>query len=201
MPDESEARVKIDAQLAECGWIVQPYKQLNLGVGRGIALTEVPLKSGACDYLLLADRKPVGILEAKRQGTTLSTVADQSGHYGQNLPEFLTSSDPLPFYYESTGVETFFRDDRDPNPRSRRVFSFHRPETLAQWRSDPKSLRRRLANMVLDRPLATAGMCDCQIEAITKLERSFAMDRPRSLVQMATGSGKTFTACAFIHRL
>lgn len=126
---EQRARQQIDAQLIASGWAVQDYKQFNPSVGRGIALREAPLKSGTCDYLLLVDRKAVGVIEAKKVGTALSGVAEQSGHYAANLPDFIQtiSRDSLPFLYESTGVETFFRDDRDPEPRSRRVFSFHRP--------------------------------------------------------------------------
>jgi type I restriction enzyme R subunit len=203
---EALARQQIDAMLLACGWVIQDYKDLNLGAGKGIAVREVPLKSGRCDYLLLVDRKPVGVIEAKKVGTTLSTVAEQSGHYAGQLPDFLAQLLPagvesLPFLYESTGTETFFRDERDPHPRSRRVFSFHRPETLAGWISEPETLRSRLARMPLAYPLSKQGLRECQFEAITKLEQSFAEDQPRSLIQMATGSGKTFTACSFAYRL
>jgi type I restriction enzyme, R subunit len=198
---EQHAREQIDAMLIASGWVVQDYKAFNPSAARGVALREVPLKSGRCDYLLLVDRKALGVVEAKRQGTTLSTVADQSGHYGENLPDFLKTTGILPFLYESTGVETFFRDERDPEPRSRRVFTFHRPETLAAWADESDTLRRRLGQMPTAHLLATAGMRGCQIEAITKLEQSFAADQPRSLIQMATGAGKTYTACAFTYRL
>ena len=122
---------------------IQDYKALNLSVARGIAVCEVPLKSGRCDYLLLVDRVPVGVVEAKKEGTTLSAVADQSGHYAENLPDFLAALTPgkLRFLYESTGVETFFRDEQDPDARSRQVFSFHRPETLAEYLDEPTTLR------------------------------------------------------------
>lgn len=79
--------------------------------------------------------------------------------------------------------------------------TFHRPETLAEWAAEPDTLRRRLAKMPFAHPLATAGMRDCQVEAITNLEKSFAADRPRALIQMATDAGKTFAACAFTWRL
>ena len=190
--------------LAAAGWAVQDYKAFDPSISLGIALREVPLKSGRCDYLLLANRKPVGVVEAKKEGTTLSTVADQSAHYAENLPDFLAAglgAESLPFRYESTGVETFFRDERDPHPRPRRVFCFHRPETLTQWLSEPKTLRALLAEMAFTHPLNTLGMRACQVEAITGLEQSLAADRPRSLLQMATGSGKTFTAGAFSYRL
>ena len=200
---EKRARENIDAMLTQAGWTLQDYKAVDLSAARGIALREVPLKSGRCDYLLLVDRKPIGVVEAKKEGTTLSTVAFQSGFYAVNLPDFLAALTPgeLHFLYESTGVETFFRDERDPHSRSRQVFSFHRPETLAEWMSEPDTLRARLAKMPFAHPLASAGMRECQVEAITNLEQSFAEALPRALIQMATGSGKTFAACAFAYRL
>ena len=206
MPDlspEKRARQQIDAQLTACGWVVQDYKAVEFSAGRGIALREVPLTTGPCDYLLLVDRKACGVIEAKKEGTTLSTVAEQSARYANSLPEFLKDGNEgaLPFLYESTGVETFFRDERDPAPRSRRIFTFHRPETLAEWAAEPDTLRYRLAQMPFVHRLATNGMRDCQVEAITGLEQSFAKDQPRALIHMATGAGKTFTACAFTYRL
>ena len=206
MPTENKtpeqiARDDIDRKLVDAGWVIQNYKQLDLSAGQGIAVREVTLKSGRCDYLLLIDRRPVGVVEAKKVGATLSSVADQSGHYGENLPDFFNINGPLPFYYESTGVETFFRDERDPQPRSRQLFSFHRPETLAAWSKKEDTLRARLINMQVSHPLATDGLRTCQIEAITNLDQSFAEAHPRALIQMATGAGKTYTACSFIYRL
>jgi type I restriction enzyme R subunit len=199
-PPEQVARQKIDTMLLDAGWTIQNFRQLNLA-GKGVALREVPLKSGRCDYLLLINRKPVGVVEAKKVGTRLSNVADQSRHYGENLPDFLATDGILPFYYESTGAETFFRDERDPHPRSRPVFAFHRPETLAEVLAKSDTLRYRLAQLRFAHPLATDGMRDCQIEAITNLEESFVEGHPRALIQMATGAGKTFAACAFTYRL
>jgi len=200
---EQEARVRIDSQLEDCGWVIQDFRKANFSAGRGIALREVRLKTGPCDYLLLVDRKPVGVVEAKKEGTTLSTIADQSTSYADNLPDYLAAElqAPPPFRYESTGLETLFRDGRDPFPRSRRVFTFHRPETLGEWASEFDTLRARLARMPEVNPLITSGMRDCQIEAIEGLERSFALAAPRALIHMATGAGKTFTACAFTYRL
>lgn len=203
LPPEQRARHTIDAQLVQCGWVVQYYKQFDPAAGLGIALREVPLKSGTCDYLLLVDRKAVGVIEAKKEGTLLSGVAEQSGCYAENLPAFIQSIAPgaLPFIYESTGVETFFRDERDPHPRSRRLFAFHRPETLAAWIAEAGTLRSRLAAMPKAHPLPVQNLRACQVEGITHLERSFAVADPRALIQMATGAGKTYTACSFTYRL
>ncbi len=202
---EAAAREHIDALLIAAGWVIQDYRAFNPTAARGIALREVPLESGRCDYLLLVDRLPLGVIEAKKEGTTLSTVSEQSAHYGESLPDFLANLLPgtkkIPFAYESTGVETLFRDERDPHPRSRRVFAFHQPATLAAWLAEPDTLRARLAALPAAHPLPTTHLRACQIEAITALEASFAADRPRALIQMATGAGKTYTACAFTYRL
>ncbi len=169
LPPEKRARLEIDAQLTASGWVVQDYKAVDLSAGRGVALREVPLKTGPCDYLLVVDRTPVGVVEAKKAGSKLSTVAEQSARYSVGLPDFLSVGriGPLPFLYESTGVETFFRDSRDPHPRSRRVFAFHRPETLADWFAEPDTLRARLAAMPTAHPLVTTGMRECQISRWT----------------------------------
>ena len=142
---EALARKKIDQQLTACGWIIQDRKAMNLHAGRGIAVREFPLDTGEADYLLFVDRKAVGIVEAKPEGTTLSGVAEQAGQYVVGLPANIPHvSLPLPFQYESTGAETLFRDNRDPSARSRRVFAFHRPETLAEWAEDSSTFRARL---------------------------------------------------------
>ena len=202
MPDlapEAKARQQIDTLLTGAGWVLQDYDHFDAAAARFIALREIPVKGGRCDYLLLADRLPIGVVEAKKAGTTLSMVAEQSAYYGDHLPDFLQPpAGSLPFYYESTGIETFFRDDRDPDPRSRRVFGFHRPETLAALLAETATLRARLRTLPA---LPTDGMRGCQVEAITSLEKSFAAADPRALIQMATGAGKTYTACAFIYRL
>lgn len=199
MKPEEKARRDIDALLEAAGWSVQDRSQLNLGASLGVAVREFPLESGIADYLLFVDRKAVGGIEAKPVGTTLSGVAEQSREYLMSLPANIPHVQlPLPFAYESTGIETFFRDRRDPEPRSRRVFAFHRPETLQKWLSQGDTLRARLGFMP---PLITSALRDCQIDAIVNLEKSLAEARPRALIQMAGGSGKTYAAVSFVYRL
>jgi type I restriction enzyme, R subunit len=198
MPTPEEiARQEIDRQLAECGWVVQDKRAANLSAALGVAVREVPTTTGPCDYMLYVDTRKVGVVEAKRLGKTLSEVADQSDRYAGGA----RSDRIVPFVYESTGIETFFHDRRDPEPRSRRVFRFHRPETLKKWFEQPETLRRRLKDMPSEFPLETVGMRPCQVSAITALEASLAQSRDRSLIQMATGAGKTYTACAAAYRL
>lgn len=201
MPTPEElARINIDKQLTACGWTIQDMSGLNRYASLGVAVREFPLQTGEADYLLFVDGKAVGVIEAKPEGTTLSGVAEQAGNYVTGLPPNIPHVTlPLPFQYESTGVETLFRDNRDPSPRSRRIFAFHRPEFLNELLTDKGgTLRTRLQNLP---PLITGKMWGAQIEAVTNLEASLAQDKPRALIQMATGSGKTFTAINAIYRL
>ena len=196
---EARARLEIDRLLEAAGWVVQDRDAVNLYAAPGVAVREFSLTTGFADYLLFADRKALGAVEAKAEGTPLSGVEAQSAKYGAGLPATLKAwRTPLPFLYESTGVETYFTDGRDPDPRSRRIFAFHRPETLLAWARERESLRARLRQPT---QLITNGLWDAQAQAIHNLERSLAEDRPRALIQMATGSGKTFTAVSFIYRL
>jgi type I restriction enzyme R subunit len=196
---EQLARQAIDALLAAAGWVLQDRDQFDRNAALGVAVREFPLPAGPCDYLLFVAGKAAGVIEAKKTGVTLSGVAEQSEKYMLRLPEHLARWDDLLVYdYESTGAETFFCNRRDPKPRSRRLFAFHRPETLHDWLRQPDTLRARLRQMP---PLDPRGLRDCQIEAIAGLEKSLAEDRPRALIQLATGAGKTFTACSFSWRL
>ena len=219
---EQRARANIDRLLEQAGWAVQDVGALNVHAARGVAVREFPLmySHGFADYLLHVDGRAAGVVEAKPEGHTLTGVESQSGKYGDGLPDTLPDYvRPLPFLYESTGVETRFTNGLDPQPRSRNVFSFHTPETLAEWLgaslpswelgqrqvagtqasyTAPYSLRSKLTTMP---PLDGSNLWSVQGQAIRNLEQSLAEARPRSLVQMATGSGKTFMACNQVYRL
>ena len=199
MAPEEKARQNIDRLLTAAGWTIQDREQIDLGESLGVAVREYPMSSGFTDYLLFVDSSAVGVIEAKPEGTTLGGVSEQTEKYLTGVPAPLpVYQKPLPFGYESTGVETCFRDLRDPDSRSRRVFAFHKPETLLQWIRQQQTLRYSLQTLpVLDQ----RGLRDCQIEAIINLEKSFAADLPRALIQMATGSGKTYTAVSLSYRL
>ncbi len=197
---EQIARDNIDKQLIACGWVIQDKDKINLNAALGVVVRYYLTQDGKeTDYVLFVDKKPVGVIEAKREeeGHRLTTVEEQSNEYANSKLKYL-NNDPLPFVYESTGNVTRFTDFRDPKPRSRPVFTFHRPETFRTWLKTEKSLRASLLDIPV---LQTEGLRDCQINAITKLESSFKEFKPKALIQMATGSGKTFTAISFIYRL
>jgi type I restriction enzyme R subunit len=197
---EQIARDHIDKQLLDCGWHIQDKSKINLAAGQGVAVREYQTDVGPADYVLFVDKKPVGVIEAKKKDAGINLVTDvenQSADYASAKLKYL-NNDPLPFVYESTGEIKRFTDYRDPKPRSRNVFTFHKPETFAKWLKEEKTLRTRFFDLP---ELNTKGLRDCQINAITKLDTSFKKDRPKALIQMATGSGKTFTAITFIYRL
>ncbi|TYB32404.1 MAG: DEAD/DEAH box helicase, partial [Flexistipes sinusarabici] len=197
---EQQARDNIDKMLEEAGWSVQSKEQINLSASVGVAVKEYQTDSGPADYVLFVNRNPVGILEAKKEeeGVRLKVAEDQSSKYAQSTLKYNLNSEPLPFVYESTGIITDFTDYRDPKPRARRVFSFHRPETLREWFNQEKTLRARLRDMP---PLPEENLRRAQINAINNLEESFKQNRQKALIQMATGAGKTYTACTFVYRL
>jgi type I restriction enzyme R subunit len=203
---EARARINIDRMLGLAGWVVQDRNEINLYEGQGVAVREYLLKgSSEADYLLFVDRKAVGVLEAKKEGDTLTGVEHQSVKYAEGLPDDLDAPvKPLPFLYESTGIETRFTNGLDPDARSREVFAIHRPETLAELlktaleHPESKTLRARMRAMPdIDDTL----LWPAQTSAIAGLEASLARDQPRSLIQMATGSGKTYTAANASWRL
>jgi type I restriction enzyme R subunit len=196
---EQEARILIDAKLAASGWIVQTYRDMNLGAGPGLAVTEFPGAHGPSDYLLYVDGKAIGVVEAKPAGTTLKGVEGQSASYADGLAARLPAwRRPLPFQYESTGEVTQFTNWMEPHARSRDVFSFHRPETLRDMAEKEKTLRGWLRDMP---DVPAAGLWAKQHTAIVNVEKSLRLAKPRALIQMATGSGKTFTAANIAYRL
>lgn len=232
MTPEAKARQTIDALLQQAGWHVCSMDEANIHAARGVALREFPLNAGYgfADYLLYIDGKAAGVIEAKKEGSTLTGVEVQSARYAQGLPSALPAwRRPLPFSYESTGIETHFTQSLDPQPRARAVFAFHRPETLAAFlkdapvamvvrpvpveghsvqeprpayqtpaANDPATFLARLQSLP---PLIEDGLWPAQKIAIRNLEASLKANKPRALIQMATGSGKTFTAISFTYRL
>ncbi|MBX3673101.1 MAG: DEAD/DEAH box helicase family protein [Burkholderiales bacterium] len=220
---EAQARQEIDRLLEAAGWHVCDARAVNLHAARGVAIREFELTAGhgTADYLLYVDGKAAGVIEAKKVGATLTGVEVQSGRYAKGLPPSLPAwRRPLPFVYESTGIETHFTNGLDLDAKARNVFAFHRPEMLAEWLAPlpagtvipaeagihtgftPPTFLTRVRTMPeLVTEWGEHKLWPAQITAIRNLEKSLAANRPRALIQMATGSGKTFTAISFIYRL
>lgn len=200
MKPEEKARLKIDEQLKEVGYIIQDKDELNLYAGKGVVVREYPTDSGPVDYAIFINRKPVGIIEAKeiKKGEKLVVeVEEQSAKYQSSKFKNLEKTD-IRFVYESTGEITRFTDYHDKDYCSREVFTFHSPDELEYLIKRTNTLRNDLKFFP---EFKTTRFRKCQIDAIRNLEQSFSLNKPKALIQMATGAGKTYTAITSIYRL
>lgn len=200
MTPEEKARKIIDEKLEQSGWIIQDLAMVNPMASLGVAVREYPTSTGPVDYALFVEGKPVGVVEAKKDdaGENITVVEGQSGRYANSKFKYVNVDYHIRFAYEATGELTRFTDYDDLKYRSRKVFSFHRPETLKKLLEQSDTIRN---NMKKFPDFDTDGFRDCQIKAIENLDKSFAENRPKALVQMATGAGKTFTAITAAYRL
>lgn len=200
MKPEDKARVTIDKKLIESGWTIQDVKSLNLSASLGIAVREFPTSTGPVDYVLFLEGIPVGVIEAKKSelGENITSVESQSARYATSTFKWIKNEYRIRFAYEATDKLTRFTDYDDIKYRSRTVFSFHRPETLLALLKQPDTIRNNMKRFPKFDP---TGFRKCQITAIKNLDASFADNRSKALVQMATGAGKTFTAITAAYRL
>lgn len=200
MKPEDKVREKIDDILKQVGFVIQDREEFNRNASLGVAVREFVMSDESkADYLLFIDGKACGVIEAKKEGISLSGIELQAKHYASHIPKELRIwQNPLPFIYVSNFNEIYFADLREQDYSSRQIFSFHTPESLFENLKRDKTLRDSLKEIP---KLDAAGLRKCQIEAIERLDNSLKLNKPRSLIQMATGSGKTFTACNFTYRL
>lgn len=200
MSPEEKARQIIDQKLIQSGWIIQDTKQMNISASLGVAVREFPTCTGEVDYALFVNGVPVGVIEAKREekGEDITSVEQQSVRYANSMLKWITGTYRIRFAYEATDRLTRFTDYDDIKYRSRTVFSFHRPETLQRLMQEKDTIRNNLKQPI---PFDSTGFRACQIRAIENLDKSFAENKSRALIQMATGAGKTFTAITAAYRL
>ena len=208
---EQKARAVIDQSLEAAGWAVQNRDSINLVASSGVAIREVPMGNGGyCDYLLYVNQRIVGVLEAKKDGVTLDEVHAQAIGYASNLTanQKLNATlveECLPFVYEATSTELYFTNHFDPDPRSRRLFAIQRPETLAAILRDAEASPETPTWRGKVRNLPTTDAYDLRPasrRSIHAIEESLINGtHTRSLVQMATGAGKTRMAVTQSYRL
>ena len=200
MTPEEKARQAIDAKLRESGWSIFDMNNYNINASAGVAVREFPTSTGEADYALFVEGNLVGVIEAKKNesGENITGVEDQSARYAASKFKNVPEGYKIRFVYEATGKIIRFTDYNDIKFRSRKVFSFHRPETLRALLMRKDTVRNNMKNFP---ELDTEGFRDCQITAIKNLDKSFSDSKPRALVGMATGAGKTFTAITEVYRL
>ena len=200
MTPEAKAREVIDKKLEQAGWAVQDMNKLNLSASLGVAVREFPTSTGPVDYALFVDGEPIGIVEAKKSTSAqnITTVEEQSARYAHSTLKYIHTDYEIRFAYEATDKLIRFTDYKDINYRSRKVFSFHQPKTLQLLKTETDTIRNNMKHFP---ELDETGFRKCQVIAIKNLDKSFSENRPKALVQMATGAGKTFTAITAAYRL
>ncbi len=201
MGPEDKARIVIDKKLEEAGYVIQDMQDCNLRASLGVVVREYPTETGPADYIVFINQNPVGVIEAKegKKGDNLSTAEVQASRYATSKLKWIIENKPLRFVWVATDSLTFFADTLDNDYRSRKVYSFFRPEELERLlKRGNETLRNNLKRLPLLQP---NGLRDCQFIAIDNLEKSFSENKPRALIQMATGAGKTFTAVTSVYRL
>ena len=197
MTPEEKARIKIDQWFADAGWKVinrDDYEPTCTAV----AIREGLLKGNLeADYFLFINGKAVGVLEAKREETDAfaSKVCEQAALYAKSVPNiYQTYQNPLPFIFTSNGKELYFCDFREKDSNFKQILSIPTPRELVK----ELGIEDTFAGLPT---LKKKGLRDCQYEAVTELEKSFRTDQKRALMVLATGAGKTYTACLAAYRM
>jgi len=197
MTPEEKAREKIDRKFTEAGWDVVNRDEYSAGM-TAVAIREGLLQGNKeADYFLFLNGKAVGVLEAKREDAdiTAQSVNDQVEDYARSVPSrYPTVSNPLPIVLKSNGRDIYMRDMR---------ISDSGYDLLSKIPS-PKKI---VAMLGIEDPFAgmpsvpKKGLRECQFKAITNLEASFRIGQKKALMVLATGAGKTYTACLASYRM
>lgn len=179
---ELNIAAQIEKQLEASGWKVVNNKLDLEHLSGGHAIRKV--NSVEPSYSLLIDNEYVGLI------SSFKMLEDPSSYT---------------FNYYFSPDKILFTNYFEPELKTREVYGFHRPDTLAKWLKSESTLRKRLKSLPPLNPYelepAELGLRDCQEKAIKNLEESLRENKERSLIQMATGSGKTYTAINSIYRL
>ena len=197
MTPEEKARIKIDQWFADAGWEVINRDEYE-PTSTAVAIREGRLKSNLeADYFLFINGKAIGVLEAKREETDAfsSKVCEQAALYARSVPNiYQTYQKPLPFIFTSNGKELYFCDFREQDHYFKQIMTIPTPHELVK----KLGINDYFAGLPT---LRKKGLRDCQYEAITELEKSFRSGQKRALMVLATGAGKTYTACLAAYRM
>jgi type I restriction enzyme R subunit len=199
MTPEEKARLIIDKKLEDAGWQIVDRNDYSPSVS-AVAVREGLLKGNLeADYLLFLNGKAIGVIEAKKENIELSEiVAEQAEKYARKLLNWYPCwQNPLPLVYLSNGKELLFRDICSKNSEYHSIAQMHTPREIKKI----AGIEDEFAGLPALSSREIKALRKCQLEAITKLENSFADNQKRALMVLATGAGKTFTACMASYRL
>lgn len=197
MTPEGKARVKIDRLFAEAGWTVVNRDEYEPTMN-AVAVREALLKGNLeADYFLMINGKACGVLEAKREEIDVASnmVSEQVATYAKMVPDYYQAwQNPLPLLYKSNAKVVDFQDYRKSNVEWEEINRIHTPKEIV----DMLGIDDPFAGLPV---LNSKGLRTCQFEAITELEKSFRTGQSRALMVLATGAGKTYTACLAAYRM
>ena len=198
MQPEEKARVKIDQMFVDAGWRVVDREAYSPTITAAAIREALLIGNAEADYLLFINGKAVGVLEAKREEIDVASdrVCEQAIRYTRYAPLCYQSFErPLPFIYQSNGNTTLFRDCRTEESDYEELNRIHTPKEMVKMLGieDPYAGLPSLESK-------KKALRDCQYEAITELEYSFRSGQNRALLVLATGAGKTYTACMAAYR-
>lgn len=197
MTPEEKARVKIDRLFAEAGWTVVNRDEYEPTMN-AVAVREALLKGNLeADYFLMINGKACGVLEAKREEIDVASnmVSEQVATYAKMVPDYYQAwQNPLPLLYKSNAKVVDFQDYRKSNVEWEEINRIHTPKEIV----DMLGIDDPFAGLPI---LKSKGLRACQFEAITELEKSFRTGQNRALMVLATGAGKTYTACLAAYRM
>lgn len=196
MTPEEKARIKIDQMFEDSGWQVVDRDSYSPTISAAAIREGLLVGNREADYFLFVNGKAIGVLEAKREEVDVSDphVCEQTAMYARGVPMcYQAWQRPLPFGYQSNGNETYFRDFRNNDGVLERINRIHTPKELTKL----FGIKDPYAGLPT---LKKKGLRDCQFEAITELEKSFRMGQDKALMVLATGAGKTYTACLAAYR-
>ena len=200
MTPENKARKQIDKLFEEAGWQVVSRDDYAPNIS-AVAIEEGLLKHNKrADYFLFLNGKAVGVLEAKREDLKedLSCACEQAELYAKGVPlKYQAYQRPLPIIYLSNGKQVLFKDFRDPDSKLIELNRIHTPKEIVKL----LGIKDEYAALPMLTEREKKALRACQYEAITKLEKSFKSGHKRALMVLATGAGKTYTACMAAYRM
>ena len=149
---------------------------------------------GFVDYVLWGDDgKPLAVIEAKKTRRDARVGQQQAKLYGDCLE---AKFHRRPVIYYTNGYEHWFWDDKNSIPRPTQ--GFHKKDEL-ELLMQRRDSRKSLATIEIDNGIVERSYQHQAIRSITEAIEHH--NQRRSLVVMATGSGKTRTVIALVDLL
>jgi type I restriction enzyme R subunit len=193
LDEQTTRRRMIDELLIDAGWNVGPHGANTSQVGQEVPVPgqTSPTGEGAADYVLYDERhRPIAVVEAKRAAADPQQGLTQSQLYADGLER----DGVRPVNFATNGYEIWMSNDRSPTPEPpRQLAGFYSPESLAHLQH--KRLHQQSLAAVNPRDDIIPGRL-YQTRAFRSVLQRFGQGHRKTLLVLATGTGKTRVAVA-----